>query len=192
MTTIRCVAWGIGVLVLLGTGLGCERRASTPVSVEEMQAEVGPEHESWGTRFFVSEDGLPRIQIVSAYLAEYESEDSTYMLLTGDSLMARVTVFLFDAAGDSSAVLTSDQVLYYDHDRRFEAQGDVVVVTKEGKRLESEHLLWFENERKVRTPGFVRITTPSERIQGYNLESDEDLATYVLKRVTGMVTMEEE
>ena len=44
----------------------------------------------------------------------------------------------------------------------------------------------------VRTPGFVRIRTPKENVQGYNLVADEDLETYTLARVTGQVTYEED
>ncbi len=174
-------------------GAGCERRAPAPVAVDQIREDL-PDHESWRTRFYVSEDGIPRMEIAAAYMAEFEREDSTYMVLTGlpDSLGPRVTVFLFDAEGDSSATLTADQVYYYENERRFEAHGNVIVVTREGRRLESEDLFWDERERKVRTPGFVRITTEKERIQGYHLEADEDLATYRLERVTGRRLVEDE
>ncbi len=44
----------------------------------------------------------------------------------------------------------------------------------------------------MRTPGFVRLTTAAERLQGYNLEANEDLTNYSLKRITGTVIVEEE
>jgi hypothetical protein len=69
---------------------------------------------------------------------------------------------------------------------------NVIVVTPDEKTLESEHLVWLEDDRKLRTPGFVRITTPNERVQGYNLLADEDLSTYTLARVTGQVTVEDD
>ena len=173
------------------------------VSMDTVRAEGEPEQESWGARFMVSEVppdvevSRPRMTIVAAYLAEYTRGDSTYMLLRGqpsaepDSL-GRVLVHLFDADGDSSATLTADRVFYFEEEKRFEARGDVVVITRDDRRLESEHLLWFEEERKVRTPGFVRIIMPDERVQGYGLEADEDLHTYQLERVTAQVLLEDE
>ena len=168
-----------------------------------VQAEGQPDQESWDVRLGMSEDGRPRAHVVAPYMAKYEREDSSYALLLPaadglasdslgvDSLRVRVTAYLFDEEGDSSATLEADRMVYLDEEGRFEARGDVVVVTREGKRLESEHLLWYEAEREVRTPGFVKITTPTERIQGYELVSDEDLDEYTLARVTGQVTVED-
>jgi len=146
-----------------------------------------PDQESWQVDLRISEDGEPRIAITAPYLAEYENKDSTYSLLSAskNDPSERVTAYIFDQNGDSSATMTADRLYYYDQERRFDAQGNVRVVTRNGKHLESEQLLWFDADRKVRTPGFVRITTNLEQVQGYQLEADEDLKTYTLKRVTG-------
>ncbi len=183
------------ILCCLIVGLlgGCERQAAAP-TMEAVRSEGAPDQESWDVRLAVSEDGLPRAHLEAPYLARYERRDSSFSLLQSppDSLAGRVTAQLFDEAGDSSATVRADRLFYYDRERRFEAQGNVVVVTPEGKRLESEHLAWREDERRVRTPGFVRITTPTERIQGYDLVADENLDNYRIARVTGEVTIEEE
>lgn len=168
--------------------------------MEDVRAEQGPDQESWGVHFYVtdvpdtSEESRRRLEMVADYLAKYEREDSTYQLLQGlpDSLNRRVTAYLFDARGDSSATLTADRVRYFDQEKRFEAEGNVIVVTKDGKRLESEHLTWLEEEQKVRTPGFVRIIKPKEQVQGYGLVADEDLSSYQLGRITAQVAVEEE
>ena len=73
-----------------------------------------------------------------------------------------------------------------------EAWGRVVVVTSQDKRLECEHLIWLEEKREVRTPGFVSIVTPTEHVQGYGLVADEDLRTFQIGRFTAEVTLEEE
>lgn len=183
------------ILCCLVAGLlaGCERQAAPP-TMEAVRSEGAPDQESWDVRLAVSEDGVPRAYLEAPYLARYERRDSTFSLLQSppDSLAGRVTAQLFDEAGDASATVRADRLFYYDRERRFEAQGNVVVITPEGKRLESEHLAWREDERRVRTPGFVRITTPTERIQGYDLVADEDLDNYRIARVTGEVTVEEE
>lgn len=190
--------------VLLTFGTGCERRAEAPPPMAALHIEDEPEQESWDVRLGMSEDGRPRAHILAPYMAKYEREDSSYALLlpaadsldadrlSADSLGVRVTAYLFDEQGDSSATLKADRMVYLDEEGRFEARGNVVVVTREGKRLESEHLVWFEAKREVRTPGFVKITTPTERIQGYNLVSDESLDQYTLARVTGQVMIEDE
>jgi len=67
-----------------------------------------------------------------------------------------------------------------------------VVTTQSEKRLQSEHLTWDEADRKIRTNRFVRIVTPSERVEGYGLVADEDLDTYQIGRFTAQVTIEDD
>ena len=187
------------MLVLLLITAGCERRAETP-TMADVRAEGGPDQESWGVHFYVTQvpiggdESRIRVEMLADYMAQYEGEDSTYQLLRGhpDSLSRRVTAYLFDTQGDSSATLTADRVLYFDREKRFEAQGNVVVVTREDKRLESEKLVWLEDERKIRTQSFVSIVSPKEQVQGYGLVADEDLKTYQIGRFTAQVTIDEE
>ncbi|GIV61386.1 MAG: hypothetical protein KatS3mg044_0252 [Rhodothermaceae bacterium] len=181
----------VGLPFLLGLVVGqCGAQEGAPEVAEVVREDV-PDHESWGTHFYVSQDGRPRMVITADYMAEYEREDSTYMLLTGmDS--SRVTLRLFDDEGQPSATLTAQRIYYYEDEKRLDAQGDVVVQTPGGRRLETEDLRWDEQARTVTTPGFVRITTEQEVVQGYALEADEDLATYRLRRVTGRRRVEEE
>ena len=90
-----------------------------------------------------------------------------------------------------SATIRANRIVYHDEDRRFDARGRVIVTTPGGKHLESEHLVWLEDERRITAPDFVSITTPTDRIQGYRLRADENLDTYQLGRVTGQVTVEQ-
>lgn len=180
---------GIGLLL---AAFGCELQSTSPPQ-EDVQMAAAPTHLSLEARFSVYDNDEPRAEIVAAYMAYYEQEDSTYTVFRGDSSRVedRVRAFVFDEDGDSSAVITAERMIYYDEESRFEARGQVVVETTDGKHLESEHLTWREDERRIRTPGFVRITTPTDRMQGYGLEADEDLASYRLANVTGETTVED-
>lgn len=144
-------------------------------------------------RFDVQEGDHPRLRISAGHMSKYEEEDSTYTLLYPhpDSTDDRVRIDLFDDSGDSLAVVEADRVVYLDDENRFEARGEVVVQTHEGKHLETEHLQWNEADRTIYAPGFVRITSPSERLHGYELTGDEGLHNYELARVTGQVTPDE-
>lgn len=180
--------------VLLVGLAACERQARPVPLTTEADVENLPDQESWDAHFFVSEEGRPRLEIRAAHLEQYEREDSTFMRLTGgdEAPAAPVVVHVFDERGDSTATLTADRVYYFDTEQRFEAEGNVVVVTGTGRRLESEHLTWLEAEKTIHVPGFVRLVTPRERLQGYNLDADETLENFVLRRVTGRGRVEEE
>lgn len=186
------------LIVVVSLAVGACSEEAAPPSLDDVRSEIEPTQQSWDVHYVVSEaggrlaDSRPRIEIRAHHMATYETEDSTYTVMRSDTTGQRVIAFLYDEAGDTSATVHADRLILHEKDRRFEARGEVVVETKEGKTLESEHLVWLEDDRSVRTPGFVRIHTPKERIQGYNLVADEDLETYSLARVTGQVEVEEE
>ena len=172
---------------------GCSDPDIAAPTVEELRNERLPDQESWFTQFDVMESEHPRLRIFADYMAKYIEADSTYMLLKGhpDSLDGRVLAYLFDEAGDSSATIIADEMIYYETERRIESKGNVIVNTTDNKRLETEYLIWLELERRVRTSGFVHITTPRENIQGYNLDADEDLENYEIARVTGQTIVDD-
>lgn len=186
----------VGLLLGCFGVAGCQYRAGSE-SAKAAQAErrraQAPDQVSTDARLYLYKNDRPRAYLKAAHMERYEREDSTYALLHSfpDSLGGRVTVHLFNEKGDSTATLTANRLVYQDGKERFDARGRVLVTTQEGKRLESEHLTWLEDEKRVRTPGFVRLTTPTDRIEGYGLRSDENLENYHLRRVTGQVTVEE-
>jgi LPS export ABC transporter protein LptC len=151
-----------------------------------------PDQETWDVSLSLSMDGRPRALVRAPYLARYERDDSTFTRFgpaaPGDT--TRVAVRVYDE-GRPTATVEADRLLYLDRDRRFVAEGRVVVETATGKTLRSEALTWDEADGSLRTDGFVRITTPTERLQGYRLVADEGLETYTLARITGQVTVEE-
>lgn len=171
---------------------GCEHRSQDESAHASPSGPV-PEQESWNVQFNVQEGEHPRLRIAAGHMSKYEAEDSTYTLLYPhpDSSGDQVRIDLFDDSGDSLAVVEADRVVYLDDENRFEAGGEVVVHTIESKRLETELLQWNEADRSIYAPGFVRITSPAERLQGYELTGDEGLRNYELARVTGQVTPDE-
>lgn len=188
-TSIACL--------LFGMAAACGREHAPAPSMEDVRAEVAPTQESWNVRYYVTEaasggeDSRPRLEIEAVYMATFETDDSTYTVMQSDSA-GRVTSLIFDEAGDTSATVRATRIVLLDGESRFEASGNVVVETPDDKTLQSEHLVWFETDRTLRTPGFVRIRTPQERVQGYELVADENLETYTLRRMTGQVTVEED
>jgi len=188
MTTLRSVFLGALALGLLA---GCTRR--TDAIPPEVVLEDLPDQETWDATLALSMDGRRRALVHAPYLARFEHRDSTFARFgpADGRDTTRVHVEVFDEAGAPSATVDSDRLTYFDAERRFVAEGDVVVRTETGKTLRAEVLTWDEAARRLRTDGFVRITSPDEQIQGYRLDADENLDTYSLARITGQVRVEE-
>jgi LPS export ABC transporter protein LptC len=180
----------IGGLLLPVLLVACAERE---VPAGEAELAERPDQESWGVDVNLEMGGQPRANVIAAYVARFERTDTTFARFSGaDGEPARVYVRVFDTTGAPSATVEADRITYYEEQRRFLAEGRVEVVTETGKRLEGERLTWDEAAGELRSDGFVRITTPTERIQGYRLVADETLDTYHLARITGQVEIEED
>lgn len=196
--TVTSFLFSIGALLcLLWFGVvagGCEYRDRTGaegVPPDSARAD-GPSQVTRDAQFTMSNGGEPRASIRSEQMEQYRTEDSTYSVWRTVSDSSRVRSFVFDEAGDSSATITADSVVFFNEEGRFEAYGNVVVQTAEGRRLESEHLTWNQFDRKIRTRRFVHITTPTEDVRGNGLVADEDLETYQIGEFTAEVEVDEE
>ncbi|NNE46427.1 MAG: LPS export ABC transporter periplasmic protein LptC [Rhodothermales bacterium] len=176
--------------VLFATLSGCERRSPEMTAPREADLAEQPAHESWGTEFYVSEEAVPLVVITAPYTRQYDYKDSTLTVLSATEA-ERVVATVFDDDGRKSSTVTADEIRYVEQSRRFEAYGAVVVLAESGKRLETEHLNWDEESDMIRAPGFARIYTPDENIQGYELEATENLSSYSLASVTGQVYVDE-
>ena len=178
--------------MLLLSLFACERRAPSARTAPDTTSGPVPRQVSHDAQFRIHDGGQPRATLVAGRMEQYDTEDSTYTLLRSPSDSLRVRVYVFDEEGDSSTTITADRVLLYGEEDRFEAYGNVLVVTNDDKTLHSEHLTWNEIDRKIRTQRFVRIQTPTEQVQGTGLVADEDLDTYSIGRFTARVEMDEE
>ena len=181
----------LGIFLMSG---GCEHRTQSGAAQNDTTAATGPtpKHVSWEARFTMSEGGRPRAALEASRMEQYRTADSSYSVWRSMDDTSRVRVYLFDEQGDSSATVTADSLVFQDQKGILDAYRDVVVVTESNKRLETEHLTWSQNDRKIRTRRFVRIRTPTEVVQGNGLVADEDLETYQLGRFAAEVEVEEE
>lgn len=125
-------------------------------------------------------------------MEQYRTADSSYSVWRSMRDTARVRVYLFNERGDSSATVTADSLVFQTQKGLLDAYRNVVVVTEENKRLETEHLTWTQADRKIRTKRFVRIRTPTEVVQGNGLVADENLETYQLGRFAAEVEIDDE
>lgn len=177
---------------------GCERREGPSVAAPASD-ERRPTQVTSNPRVVLHEGRRQRAVLKAKQMAQYETPDSSYAVLhtpatardTARSNSMRVHVQLFTPAGDSSATIAADSLLYFSDEGRADAYGDVVVRTPEGRQLYSEHVVWRQSDRKVRSSRFVRIVTPTETLNGQGLLADEDLSSYQIGRFDAEVDLDE-
>ena len=181
--------------LLLITISACQQSSTVTSSISEIQSEESPVKESWGVHTYMTtqpmgtSDSYPRMEIIADYVAWYEGEEESYQLMKQEENPVRA--YLYENNGDTTAIVVATTMCYFESDERLEMIGQVSVLSSDGTRLETEELEWYGSERVIRTDEFVKIVTPTEEVEGYDLLATEDLKTYSLGRFTARVNIDQ-
>ncbi len=98
-----------------------------------------------------------------------------------------VHVVFYDIDGNPKSELTAGYGVSFDNTGIMEARRNVHVQNfARGEKINTEHLVWNQRDKRIYSNVFVKITTPSEVIFGENgFESDESMANWVIRRPKG-------
>jgi LPS export ABC transporter protein LptC len=85
--------------------------------------------------------------------------------------------------GQQNAVLTSKDGTYLPNEAWMEARKNVVVVTVDGRRLETSQLHYNQAANQISSDSAFVLTEPTRRLEGVGFESDPDLKNLHVRRV---------
>ena len=178
----RTLAAGIFI-----TGLalaGCETNTATPVIARASLADSA-DQVMFGTRFNLTDKGLSRAELV-ADTAYFFDENTRIELRT-------MEVTFFTTSGARDAYLTAKRGTYQTRGGIMVARGDVVVITEEGRRLETPELRYDQTMNEVASDSAFVITEPGRRLEGIGFRSDPNMQNVQILKTrsgtTGAVTL---
>lgn len=125
----------------------------------------------------VVDEGLQRSYVVAETAYVYQARQVM------DLRQLRMT--FFDDQGRQTSVLTARQGLYTMTNQSLDARGDVVVESTEGKKLETEHLIYDKGAMQVRSDTTFTYTSPAEILTGAGFTSDLEFRNVVIDRPRG-------
>lgn len=133
-----------------------------------------------------SDSGKMKLLLRTPLLNTYEDDDPRAEMPEG------LKVFFYNDDKTISSYLTAKYAISYENTKVMEAKQNVVIVNEKGERLNTEHITWKQNERKIVSNKFVRITTPDKIMFGDGLESDETFSDWIIKRPRGEIYVNSE
>jgi len=145
------------------------------------------------------ESGIKPDQLANLIKVIFYENEWTKAILTADRaeiyfeaqqthLIGNLTVEYFSKfSGQRLSRLTADKAVVDDNTKDMMAIGNVVVWSDSAKvKLETSKLQWSNSRQIVYTNESVKVTTPSEIINGYGFESDLSLSYYKIIKVSGI------
>jgi LPS export ABC transporter protein LptC len=92
-----------------------------------------------------------------------------------------VAVDFFDEHGQKYSHLTARSGIVRRPSNDMEANGQVVVTTTDGVRIETDRLRFLNRERRIDSDAFVRLTRHCDVVTGVGFTSDPSLEHFSLK-----------
>lgn len=162
----------------------CDDNKATPVIARPSIADTA-DQVMYGTQFHLTDKGLSRAELMAD--TAYFFDDNTRIELR------KVETTFYTTSGARDAYLTARQGTYMTRGGIMIARGDVVVITEEGRRLETPELKYDQTMNEIASDSAFVLTEPGRRLDGIGFRSDPNMQNVQILRTrsgsTGAVTL---
>lgn len=169
----------------------CENDVAVVNTITSATKKESPIESSKNVVFYYSDSARIRSCLKTPQVDHYLGKKPYYEMVKG------LDVVFYDQNRKEQTKLTANYGIGYDNGENenkmsvMEAKGNVIVINEKGDKLNTEHLVWNSQTKKIYTNEFVKITTKDEVIWGNGLEAEEDFSEYEIKQVKGQIALKE-
>lgn len=169
----------------------CENDVAVVNTITSATKKEAPIESSKNVVFYYSDSARIRSCLKTPQVDHYLGKKPYYEMLKG------LDVVFYDQNRKEQTKLTANYGIGYDNGENenkmsiMEAKGNVIVINEKGDKLNTEHLVWNSQTKKIYTNEFVKITTKDEVIWGNGLEAEEDFSEYEIKQVKGQIALKD-
>ena len=152
--------------VVVGTVSACGDSQGPPVASRALLPDSALQM-LWVAKFTLTDGGVRRATVEADTLLTYEDN-------TREELR-KVTARFYTAAGEQQAVLTSNQGSHNSRVGTMEARGNVIVISNDGKRLETPQLKYDPNRNEISSDSAFTLTEGQRITKGVGFVSNPDM-----------------
>ena len=156
--------------------LACEDSGVRPTST--VQAADSADQVLEGFSHYVTNEGIRRSRV--------EADSAFFYEPTQITDLHKVKVVFFDIKGAEGSTLTAERGTYRWQDGSMEANGNVVVVSPDGRRLTTTTLRYDNATNTIMTDKPFSFDRGAEHLEGNSFRSDPDFRNVVTDRPRGV------
>ncbi|MBA3521981.1 MAG: LPS export ABC transporter periplasmic protein LptC [Gemmatimonadales bacterium] len=167
------------VMAMIGTliiALACEETGARPTTT--IQAPDSADQVLEGFSHYVTHQGVRRSRVEADTAYFFEPNQTTDL--------RDVTVVFYDLQGNESSTLTADEGTYRWQDGSMEANGNVLVVSPDGRRLRTQRLRYDNAANTISTDRAFTFDRGTEHLAGNSFRSDPDFKNVVTDKPRGV------
>lgn len=167
---------GLLLSALSVLSVACEESGAKPTTT--VTATDSADQVLEGFSHYVTKDGIRRSRVEADTAFFYEPTQITQL--------KKVRVVFFDGRGEEGSTLTAKEGTYRWQDGSMEAHGTVVVVSPDGRRLQSDTLKFDNGTNTISTNTHFTFDRGSEHLEGNSFRSDPDFKNVVTDKPRGV------
>jgi LPS export ABC transporter protein LptC len=160
---------------------GCTKEKVEPTVNVQLTAEEIPDQESWNSTIFFTDSGKTRAILTAGHLRVFSKSKETL-------LDSNIRVEFYNNEEIHTSTLTSKRGRVDEITNNLYAIYSVVAGNDSGIVITSDEMMWRNKDRKIVSEKYVTIVSPKEKIEGYGFESDQNLRNYIIYNITYITT----
>lgn len=167
-----------GTVLSLAVALAaCQEEGARPTAV--VSAPDSADQVMEGFEHFITDRGMARSRV--------EADTAFFYDATQQNDLRNVRVVFFTQQGAEGSTLTAKRGRYKWQDGSMEAFGNVVVLSPDGRRLETETLKYDSHSNLIWTDKPFRFQRGAEHLEGTSFRSDPEFKNVITDRPRGAV-----
>jgi LPS export ABC transporter protein LptC len=163
-------------MLVLASLPACEDTGVRPTST--VQAPDSADQVLVGFSHYVTNEGIRRSRVEADTAFFYEPTQITEL--------HKIKVVFFDLKGAEGSTLTAHRGIYRWQDGSMEANGNVVVISPDGRRLATQTLRYDNATNTIMTDKPFTFDRGAEHLEGNSFRSDPDFRNVVTDRPRGV------
>lgn len=156
---------------------GCTKEKVEPTVNAAIISEEIPDQESWNSTIFFSDSGKIKAILYAGHLSVFSRLKETLM---DDN----IKIDFYNENNVKTTTLTAKRGRVDEKTNNLYAIDSVVAINDSGIVIRTDEMMWRNKDQKIISEKYVTITSPTEIIEGYGFESDQNLSNYVIYRIT--------
>jgi LPS export ABC transporter protein LptC len=173
---MRRFFWSALSVVSAFSVLACEDTGARPTTT--VQAPDSADQVLEGFSHYVTNNGILRSRV--------EADTAFFYEPTQMNQLHNLKVVFFDSKGAESSTLTAKRGTYRWQDGSMQAMGSVLVVSPDGRRLNTDVLKYDNASNTISTDRHFTFDQGEEHLEGNSFRSDPDFKNVVTDRPRGV------
>ena len=132
-----------------------------------------------GAELLHTENGKIKVRIVANKIERFQNQQP------GLIFSEKIEVYFYNDSSELQSTLMANDASIDEDKKIMLAQNNVVLISSDDKKLETEELVWDEKQDKIYTDKKVKITTGKEVVYGEGFTSNPDFSQYSITKIHG-------